>query len=95
MTTNNDLTNSLDIGQRVTGTYYGVPFAGTVGNATRWHTLRPSLEVSVLLDGPWVSPFGDQRERIICSVHPDGSEWIENGESVGTSVRPADVKVAR
>jgi hypothetical protein len=65
----------FNAGERVEGTYYGLPFTGTIASL-RWHSIRNDVrEVLVNTDG--FQYKGEPRERLLVCVGEDGG--IANG----------------
>lgn len=66
------------VGDKVAGTYFGVPFAGTVTIA-RLHTINPAIFIThVDLDTP-VTVFDSERAAICIDVATDTLTDPENG----------------
>lgn len=60
------MTDIPKIGDRVTGTYFRVPYTGTVEHR-RPHTMNDDIVWHVILDEP-ITVFDDERRRIALSL---------------------------
>lgn len=68
------MTNYPQIGDRVTGEYFGTPFTGRV-TSKRWHDVTGDVMYYVALDTPMGNDLmGKPRSSVLVKLHEEGGE---------------------